>query len=197
LNKNKRTFSKFKELFAVIYFCSLAILGFNAFFNVLHVSADHLNVLNKNGLRKPYASNFISSKIYSNEESKDDNGVFTGQDGDELTWKYYSKDSNDYKADTLVIDGGYMQTPVNEWNLPRDSNGNLEVKHIDFEGEVILPVDCSSFFANLTNLVDIKNGQNVYTDEVVTMKEMFKNDTRLFNLDYLKHWDTSQVQDMS
>ena len=69
-----------------------------------------------------------------------------------------------------------------------------EITTVDFE-EAIKPTSTRAWFKNCTNLVEIKNIENLDTKEVTTMQEMFRNCSSLASLD-LSDFDTSSVTDM-
>ena len=74
-------------------------------------------------------------------------------------------------------------------------NCTTEMTTAKFEGAV-KPKSCSWWFYNCTKLTEIKNIKNLYTNECVSMYQMFSDCSSLTNLD-LSAFDTSKVTDMS
>ena len=61
--------------------------------------------------------------------------------------------------------------------------------------EVVKPKSCSFLFWNCNQLTEIKNMENLYTNECTAMNSMFSSCNNLTNLD-LRNFDTSNVTNM-
>ncbi len=83
------------------------------------------------------------------------------------------------------------------WNKPANTpwiNNRSEIERINFETEV-LPTNISCYFANLGNLIQIQNFQNLNTKNVTNMNGLFAECSSLKEID-LSTFDTSNVQSM-
>ena len=69
-----------------------------------------------------------------------------------------------------------------------------EITTVDFE-EKIKPTSTRAWFKSCTNLVEIKNIENLDTSEVTTMQEMFYNCSNLSEVD-VSNFNTSKVTDI-
>lgn len=69
-----------------------------------------------------------------------------------------------------------------------------DVKKVIFHDPVV-PTTCQSMFSNCSNLQEIENIENLHTENVTTMQDMFYKCSSLKSLD-LKYFDTSNVTTM-
>lgn len=104
--------------------------------------------------------------------------------------------SFDSTTGTFTISAGTLENAkASPWygdsTITRDS-----IKKIVFSGDVIAPVDCSSLFANLTNLTSIEGLTKLDTSTATNMSAMFSADSSLLEID-TSNFDTSNVTDMS
>ena len=68
------------------------------------------------------------------------------------------------------------------------------VKSVKF-AEKIRPISCKKWFYDCTNLVEVKNIENLYTDKCTNMYFMFYNCSSLKEIN-LKYFETSNVTNM-
>ena len=79
--------------------------------------------------------------------------------------------------------------------LARDGSFDSKlVKSVKF-AEKIRPISCRNWFYGFTNLVEVKNIENLYTDKCEDMYFMFYNCSSLKEIN-LKYFETSNVTDM-
>lgn len=76
------------------------------------------------------------------------------------------------------------------------SNPDNIVTHIQADGTILFPEDCSGFFGNFVNLTSIIGLEKINTSYVTDMTEMFKNLESITSLN-LSGWDVSNVTNMS
>ena len=62
--------------------------------------------------------------------------------------------------------------------------------------EPIAPSSCEDMFKNCTTIEEIKNIENLHTENVITMKNMFNKCEKLKSID-LRYFDTSKVTDLT
>ena len=128
-------------------------------------------------------------------------------DSDMLSPSKWTKDncSYDEKTKTLTIKARKIdnskyasdKNPINPaqiaWNI--DGVNTDEIETIKIDGAVAFEGDASSLFAGLPNLEKIEGLNNLNTEKVTNMKQMFASDPKLTSLD-LSNFDTSSVTDM-
>ena len=89
-----------------------------------------------------------------------------------------------------VINKGYF-------TKPRDidtTEGKTHIQTVRFEGAV-KPKNCYYWFYDCQNLTEIKNLENLYTDECINMEYMFANNYSLIELN-VNYFNTKKVTDM-
>lgn len=99
---------------------------------------------------------------------------------------------------TIETNGDYGKVVLNTTDCPKwtdTTNGNSNIKAVNII-EAIKPTSCYRFFNKCTNLVEIKNIQNLYTNECTNMVYMFNYCTSLTSLD-VSYFDTSKVTNMT
>lgn len=75
------------------------------------------------------------------------------------------------------------------------TSNRSQIKTVRFDGAV-MPKSCDSWFWSCVKLTEIKNIENLYTNECTSMSYMFFNCSSLTNLD-VSNFDTNSVTDMS
>ena len=75
------------------------------------------------------------------------------------------------------------------------ANSTLVIKTVRFEGAVKVKT-CEQMFYACTNLKEIKNIENLYTNECTNMRQMFRDCNNLETLD-IRSFDTSKVENMA
>jgi bacterial surface protein 26-residue repeat protein (3 repeats) (fragment) len=119
---------------------------------------------------------------------------------DLYVWIYINKNNE------LVISKNKITAPtdallkeksinVRSNGLARDGSFDSKlVKSVKF-AEKIRPISCRNWFYGFTNLVEVKNIENLYTDKCEDMYFMFYNCSSLKEIN-LKYFETSNVTDM-
>ena len=97
-----------------------------------------------------------------------------------------SQNKIESEAGRTVVKKGFFQEP---------QYCTQQMTTVKFVGAV-KPKSCHRWFLNCKNLTEIKNLENLYTNECITMFGMFYKCTSLKNID-LRSFDTSNVRDMS
>ena len=75
------------------------------------------------------------------------------------------------------------------------TSNRSQIKTVRFDGAV-MSKSCDSWFWSCVKLTEIKNIENLYTNECTSMSYMFYNCSNLTNLD-VSNFDTSKVRGMS
>ena len=88
------------------------------------------------------------------------------------------------KSGRTVVKKGFYGTP---------SSCTTEMITVRFEG-IVKPKSCATLFYDCKNLKNIKNTENLYTNECKNMFFMFTNCVALTKLD-LSQWDISKVDE--
>ena len=119
---------------------------------------------------------------------------------DDYVWIYIDKNNElviSKNKITAPTDALLKEKSVNVCGNGLASNGSFDrtlVKTIRF-AEAIRPNSCRSWFNFFTNLTEIKNIENLYTDQCTDMYFMFCDCKSLKEIN-LKYFETSNVTDM-
>ena len=87
------------------------------------------------------------------------------------------------------------RTVIRQGFYSKPQNCTTEMTTVRFEGAV-KPISCNNWFGMCTNLTEIKNMENLYTNECTSMKGMFDSCYKLTHLD-LRNFVTTKVTNMA
>lgn len=146
-------------------------------------------IIEKKNFDKITGSNSVYAKFYDTDgDGVEDTLVLA--DNPNFTYAgtliedFNNVDNSEYQYNS----GGSYRSPI--WSVGSFPN----IKTVDIITK-IMPTICYKYFYSGTGIESFKNLQNLYTNNVVSMREMFYNNESLTNLD-LSSFDTSNVTDM-
>ena len=105
---------------------------------------------------------------------------------------YYDDGEMTISQNKIETEAG--RTVVNKGFYTAPSDCTTEMITVRFEG-IVKPKSCAIWFMACKNLTEIKNIENLYTNECINMTYMFYCCNNLTNLD-VSHFDTSKVTNM-
>ena len=145
--------------------------------------------------------NATTDKVSQTEEIGNDE-VYTATTGrpkppktavDKVYCIYYDDGEMTISQNEIEPEAG--RTVVSKGFYTRPSSCTTQMITARVEGAV-MPKSCFEWFYYCENLTEIKNIQNLYTNECTNMYEMFSRCRQLTSID-VSHFDTGNVTDMS
>ena len=125
---------------------------------------------------------------YDQYEEMDPTSVYARLDDEGTLYLRATKIDDRYK---IYTNSDSIQS---NWNTAGNANRNSVLKVII--EEPIAPISFSSFFYYYTNLLEIKNMQNIHTENSTSMSSMFCDCKKLSGID-VSRWDTGNVTSMN
>ncbi|WP_071879533.1 M6 family metalloprotease domain-containing protein, partial [Enterococcus termitis] len=151
-----------------------------------------------------------------------EDGLLTAKKSGKVIVTVTSKDTGVKDSMTLTVKSNYFGTVPWEWEeqtqtitfgegaFPNTINNNslqkaieknsqlngMKIKHIVFTKPIELAENSSYLFSNLTELISINNIQQLHTNNVKNMSNLFDKTSKLRSLD-LSSFNTSKVTNMS
>ena len=112
---------------------------------------------------------------------------------DQVYCIYYNDGEMTISQKEIEPEAGRTVVKKGVYNSPESCTRQMTT--VRFIGAV-KPKSCGYWFLNCENLTEIKNIENLYTDECTSMCNMFYSCNRLTSLD-LSGWNTEKVTNMS